>query len=92
MNTRLYMALRTPMSRTWAARSLNASDSWSWRPNSFTSMAPATLKRSVIIVFISALRSKLSRVIAASWRPTRLAGMRKTGRRSTARSVSCHWR
>ena len=52
MNVRVYIADRTPMSRTSAAEPANASYSSSWRPNSFTSSAPATPKRSVIVVFI----------------------------------------
>ncbi len=60
-NARLYIALRTPMSRTLAARAANPSTSRWGRPNSFTSSAPATPKRSVIVVFIDALRSMPSR-------------------------------
>ena len=63
-NTRPYIALRTPMSRTRPARREKSSASSSCRPNSFTSSAPATLNRSVIVVFISLLRSMPSRVIA----------------------------
>ena len=43
--------------RTPSARSANAAASSSVRPNSLTSSAPDTLKRSVIVVFIDALRS-----------------------------------
>ena len=45
-----------PMSRTRPARSEKAPLSSGSRPNSLTSSAPATLNRSVIVVFISALR------------------------------------
>ena len=54
--TRPYMAVCTPMSRTRAARPANCSCSMSGRPNSLTSRAPETLKRSVIVLFIWALR------------------------------------
>ena len=92
MKVRLYIALRMPMSRTRPARSLNASDSRVRLPNSFTSNAPETLKRSVIWVFMAEFRSKPSRVIADSLRPTRLAGMMNTGRTSRASSVIRHSR
>ena len=79
MKVRLYMALLMPMSRTRPARSPKAFDSrWPW-PNSFTSSAPDTLKRSVIWVFMAELRSKPSRVIGERRRPTRLAGITKIG-------------
>ena len=52
---RPYMADRTPMSRTRAARPRKPSASASGRPNSLTSSAPATLNRSVIEAFIDAL-------------------------------------
>ena len=42
------------MSRTRPARCSNAPVSSAGRPNSLTSIAPDTLKRSVIVVFISA--------------------------------------
>ena len=45
------------MSRTRAARPLKERSSASGRPNSFTSSAPATLNRSVIVAFIDALSS-----------------------------------
>ena len=44
------------MSRTRAARPRNDASSTSGLPNSFTSSAPATLNRSVIVLFIDALR------------------------------------
>ena len=89
-NTCEYMALRTPMSRTRPARSEKSAASSSWRPNSFTSSAPATLKRSVMVLFIEALRFMPSRVMACSPRPTRRAGSTNTGRIATASSVSRH--
>ncbi len=52
---RPYIAEVMPMSRTRPALSRNACSSRSGRPNSLTSSAPETLKRSVIVVFISAL-------------------------------------
>ena len=91
-NVRLYIALWIPMSRTSAARSENSLVSRLRLPNSFTSNAPETLKRSIIWVFIAALRSKPRRVIAERRRPTRLAGMMKMGNTSTPISVSRHSR
>ena len=89
-NTAEYMALRTPMSRTRPARSEKSAASSSWRPNSFTSSAPATLNRSVIVLFIEALRFIPSRVMACRPRPTRRAGSTNTGRITTASKVSRH--
>ena len=86
------MALRTPMSRTRPARSAELVDLPVARPNSFTSSAPDTSKRSVIWVFIEALRSMPSRVMPAGGGPTRLAGMMNTGSTTSARSVSRHSR
>ena len=80
------------MSRTRPARSENSADSRAGEPKSFTSSAPETLKRSVMVVFIDALRSNPSRVIACSRRPTRLAGTTKTGRITTPSSVRRHSR
>ena len=91
-NVRLYSAVLTPMSRTRPARSPNSSTSWSWRPNSLTSIAPATPKRSVMVVFMDAFRSICSRVRSWSRRPTRLAGMTKTGRTTRDRRVNLHSR
>ena len=68
----------------------NTSISSSARPNSLTSCAPATLNRSVICVFISALVLICSREIACSRRPTRLAGMMNSGSTTSASSVSRH--
>ena len=50
------------------------------------------MKRSVIVVFIDALRSMPSRVIACRGRPTRLAGMMNSGSSTSASSVSRHSR
>ena len=50
------MADVTPMSRTRAARPRKDSSSAAGWPNSLTSSAPATLKRSVMVEFIDALR------------------------------------
>ena len=55
MKTRQYMALVTPMSRTRPAWSRKRRSSVSGRPNSLTSRAPETLKRSVMILPICAL-------------------------------------
>ena len=56
MKNRAYIAWVTPMSRTRAAFCSNSDRSWWGRPNSLTSRAPATLKRSVMVLFIWALR------------------------------------
>ena len=87
---RPYMALRTPMSATRPARSENSSRSALCRPNNFTSIAPETLSRSFMVVFMLALRSMLSRVRACNFLPTLLVGSTKMGRSATARSVSRH--
>ncbi len=91
-NTRPYIALRTPMSRTRSARREKSSASSSCRPNSLTSSAPATLKRSVMVVFISLFRSMPSRVMTCNWRPIRFAGMMNNGSRISVRSVRRHSR
>ena len=57
-----YIAVTTPMSRTRAARSRNASLSSARVPNSLTSIAPATLNRSVMVEPSSALSCIDSRV------------------------------
>ena len=50
-----FMAICTPVSRTLAARSAYSASSRAGEPNSLTSKAPATLKRSVIRLPRSAL-------------------------------------
>ena len=84
------MAVVTPMSRTCAARSEKSSRSRSCLPKSFTTSAPATLKRSAIVLLIDAFRLKPSRVITWSFRPMRRAGMMKAGRTTSVSSVSRH--
>ena len=54
--TWLYMADVTPMSRTRPARSENAASSSGGLPKSLVSNAPATLKRSLMVAVIAALR------------------------------------
>ena len=56
MKKRAYMAWVTPMSRTRPALDSKASRSSAGRPNSLTRRAPETLKRSVMVLFIWALR------------------------------------
>ncbi len=90
MKTRPYMAEDTPISRTRPALRAKASDSTSGRPNSFTSRAPATLKRSVMVCPMAPFRVYCSRVMAWSRRPTNRAGSMNSGRRARARSVICH--
>ncbi len=75
------------MSRTRAALPENSASSRPLRPNSITSSAPATLKRSFITEFIEALRFIDSRVMAWSRLPTRFAGRRNRGRTTSATSV-----
>ena len=55
-----------------------------------TSVAPDTLNRSVICVFIAALCAICSREIPCSRRPTRWAGMMNIGSTTSASSVSRH--
>ena len=89
---RPYIALRTPRSRTAAARDPNPSRSSLWRPNSLTTIAPATLSRSVIVVFIAALCSICSRVSPCRTRPTRFVGSRNSGSSARASKGSRHSR
>ncbi len=86
------MADWMPLSRTLAARSEKASCSSSARPNSFTRMAPATLKRSVICVLSLEFKFICSREISANRRPTRRAGAMKSGSTMRVRIVSRHSR
>ena len=79
-----------PASRTALARVPNISFSRSSDPNSLTSEAPATLKRSVICVFIAALCCICSREMSCSLRPTRRAGMMNSGSTISASNVSRH--
>ena len=90
MKTADAMAERTPMSRTRAARSPKAIASSPGRPNSLTRVAPGAENRSVIVEVMAALCSAASRSRAPTRRPTRRAGMMKTGRRTTASSVMAH--
>ena len=80
------------MSRTRPARSRNSADSRSGLPNSFTSRAPDTLKRSVMLLFMAASSWNDSRVSFCIPRPTRLAGMMKVGTTTRAIRVSRHSR
>ena len=92
MNVRPYMALRMPRSRTADAWLSKRRASWWWSPNSFTSCAPDTENRSVIVEFISAFRSICSRVMLDTTRPTRFAGHTNSGNSNRARMVSRHSR
>ena len=89
---RLNSAPRIPISRTRPARSWKPSVSSSGRPNNLTNWAPETLKRSVIVAFIEALRFMPSRVMPATVRPTRRAGRMNSGSRTMARRVIRHSR
>ena len=89
MNSALpYIAWSTPTSLTPAARSANTSDSSRGRPNSFASMAPATLNRSVIVEPIAASSCIDSLVSRCSRRPTRRAGMMNIGISTSAMTVT----
>ncbi len=90
MKNRAYMAWVTPMSRTRPALDSKAWRSSSGRPNSLTRRAPETLNRSFMVLFISALMPYDSRVMTDSLRPTRLAGITKTGRITRLIRVICH--
>ena len=90
MNTERLTAMRTPMSRTLAARTAYSSSSTAGRPNSLTSRAPATLKRSVMRVPTSAFCTICSCARPASLRPISRAGTRKNGTRASAPRVSGH--
>ena len=72
-------AMRTPMSRTRRRGRRTRSSSSAGRPNSLTSRAPATLKRSVIRVPTSAFCTICSWARLASRRPISRAGTRKNG-------------
>ena len=83
-----YMAVVTPMSRTRAARPAKTSASSSGRPNSLTSIAPATLKRSVMVEPISASSCIDSRVSRCIRRPTRRAGRMNSGISASATTLT----
>ena len=87
-NARPYMAVTTPMSRTRAARPENTSASSPGRPNSLTSIAPATLKRSVIVEPIAASSCIDSRVSRCSRRPSAWPGRMNTGISTSAITVT----
>ena len=77
------------MSRTRPARSAKTSDSSRGRPNSLTSIAPATLNRSVMVEPMAASSCIDSRVSRCSLRPTRRAGSRKSGISTSAIRLIC---
>ena len=90
MKTSVAIAERTPMSRTWSARSANSSRSNSGSPNSFTSVAPGAENRSVICDVIAALSTAASRSSRPTFAPTRRAGMTNTGSSTIDATVTCH--
>ena len=83
-----YMDCVTLISRTRSAREANIVDSCGGRPNSFTSIAPATLNRSVMVEAMWALSCIDSRVSRCIRRPTSRAGMRNTGIIASAITVT----
>ena len=78
---RPYIACVTPMSRTRPALPWKDASSSAGRPKSLTSSAPDTLKRSTMMVFMSAVRSYLSRMMVCRRRPSHRAGRANSGRR-----------
>ena len=82
-------AIRTPRSRTTAALVANVASSSDRRPNSLSSIAPPTLKRSVIALPRSALPSICSRVRPASRLPTIRELISRIGNISRHSSVTC---
>jgi hypothetical protein len=90
MNTDCSIAVRTPMSRTRAARTSNSCDSRAGLPNSLTSVAPGAENRSVIWVFIVALLIAASRDNRAIVAPMRRAGRMNSGTSTSDSSVICH--
>ena len=80
------------MSATRRARLLKYSRSRAGSPYSATSIAPETLKRSVIVLDISALTPKDSRVSDCNLRPTHLVGIKNTGSSKREKIVICHER
>ena len=89
-NTCPYMAVTTPMSRTLAALLENSSDSSRGRPNSLTSIAPATLNRSFIIEPISASSCMDSLESRCMRRPSRRAGKMNSGISASAMTLTSH--
>ena len=89
-NKRLSMAILIPISATLRARDLKYSRSRAGSPYRATSIAPETLKRSVIVLDISAFVLNESRVSSCNFRPTHLVGMRKTGKSNSENIVICH--
>ena len=87
---RLATASCTPESRTFAARPENSADSTAGRPNSLTSSAPDTPKRSVIVEDMSALRPMRRRDSAASRRAMLRSSTTNTGITSSESSVTFH--
>ncbi len=90
MNRYWPMAVRTPISATRSARSVNSRASRSGRPNSLTRVAPGAENRSVIWPVIAALWSAASRSRWARREPMRRAGMTNIGSSSSASRVICH--
>ena len=85
----LSIAILMPMSATRRARLLKYSRSRSGSPYKATNIAPDTLKRSVMVLDISAFTLKDSRVSACNLRPTHLVGMRNTGSKRSEKIVIC---
>ncbi len=84
-----FIAIRTPMSRTRPARSAYSASSRASLPKTLTSRAPATLKRSVMRLPMSALSPIWACVRPASRWPITRAGMMKNGTSASAARVSC---
>ena len=78
------------MSRTRPAACPKPAVSRSYLPKIFTSRAPATLNRSVMVWLMSALSTIDSREMSASLRPMNRAGSRNSGTSTSTSSVICH--
>ena len=81
---RVISEIRTPRSRTTPALAAKTVSSSSRRPKSLSSIAPPTLKRSVIALPRSALPSICSRVSPASLVPTTREVMSRIGKQQQA--------
>ena len=89
---RVIRLIRTPRSRTLAALVAKRTSSSSRRPKSLSSIAPPTLKRSVMLLPRSALPSICSRVSPARRLLTNREARKSSGNSPTHSSVTCQLR
>ena len=85
----LSIAILMPISATLRALFRNNAASFLGFPYSFTSSAPETLNRSVIVLDISALSSNDCCVYCCNLRPTNLVGAKNTGSSNNESTVIC---